>query len=46
MDGCCERDVAIFLCTFSLHVESANVLIKFPCQYFLEWKTANGKKAA
>lgn len=39
-----EQDVSIFLCTFEVKVHKANVLIKFPCQYFLEWKTSNGKK--
>jgi hypothetical protein len=46
MDNCSERNITIYVCTFTVHVEAANVLIKFPCQYFLEWKTQNGKKVA
>jgi hypothetical protein len=46
MDSAPELNIAIYNCTFSAHVETANVLIKFPCQYFLEWKTANGKRVA
>lgn len=39
-----QRDATVLLCTFQLTVQSANVLIKFPCNYFVEWKTGNGRK--
>jgi hypothetical protein len=30
-------------CTFQLEVSEAMAKIRFPCSYFYEWKTANGK---
>jgi hypothetical protein len=41
-----DKDISVYNCTFQLHVLKANILIKFPCTYVIEWQTSNGKKLA
>lgn len=38
-----DKDVSIYQCSFVAFVDKASVHLKFPCSYFLEWKTANNK---
>jgi hypothetical protein len=38
-----DRDVSVEHCVFEAYVDKAFVSIKFPCTYFIEWKTPNGK---
>ena len=39
-----DQDVSVYQCCFETYIDKATVLIKFPCIFFLEWKTANSKK--
>lgn len=41
-----EKDISVYLCSFDIIIQSANIAIKFPCHYFLEWKSLNGKVLA
>ncbi len=41
-----DKDLSVYMCNFQLHVIKANILIKFPCNYVIEWQTINGKKLA
>jgi len=43
MDGQ-EKDASVYSCIFQLHIVRATVSIRFPCSYFIEWKSNNGKK--
>lgn len=39
-----DKDFSVYNCLFQLHVIKANILIKFPCNYVIEWQTSNGKR--
>ena len=38
-----DKDISVYLCNFDINIEKANIFIKFPCHYFIEWKSINGK---
>ena len=40
-----DRDVSVEHCFFEAYVDKAFLSIKFPCAYFIEWKTPNGKQS-
>lgn len=33
----------VYNCAFEIHVDSATMSIKFPCSYYLECRSTNGK---
>lgn len=41
-----DKDISVYECNFNIHIQSANISIKFPCHYFIEWKSINGKVLA
>ena len=40
-----ENDTKVYNCTFQLHLHELRILLKFPCKFFIEWKTVNGTKS-
>ena len=38
-----SSDHQVHNCAFEIYINSASMIIKFPCSYFIEWRSMNGK---
>lgn len=39
-----ENETQVYNCTFELEVFELRILLRFPCKFFVEWKTNSGNK--
>lgn len=38
-----DPNILVQMCKFEAYIEKAHIVIKFPCSYFVEWKTINNR---
>jgi len=38
-----DPNIIVQMCKFEADIKKARILIKFPCTYFVEWRTINNR---
>ena len=39
-----ENEAKVYNCTFELELYELRIFLRFPCKFFVEWKTTSGNK--